>query len=760
MRNFKLLTVCLIVAGTFIGCEAPKKADFTTSHKIEAPLLFNKEFQFLGGGDGAEVLIDTTKSEFDSLFTIVGAGDDFGLIVLSKEEEFDFGDLNEAIPEISADPANFSSEVGELEIGNFSSGDGNLGTASFQDLTGLNPAVVPAGTPIPGGSTPTPVNINVGSNTDFFVSATIKRGAIEISVTNNLGFDISAIDIDLNSGASVVGNTTINNVNNGQTTSDQIVFSDGDVLSNLNVDVSVSWNAQNTAATPGDLVVENIVGIDLVASQVEAALEAQDFSTSSSSTFDSSEFTFTDPSHYVELESGTISIDPIVNGLDLTIETLIISFPDIRQGPNYLASDSLVISYVNSGGVDGRILRSSTSVEKVVDLAGYRIFALGNEVNYNISAVTENTQDAAPGDQTRVINETQEISSSVSISNLAIKTAFGAIASQTTLLGDDDPSNGVDVIDLFNETETELTEIDGLEDLSGQIDGLEFTQTALTINYTSNIGVPTTIYAAMLGIDGEGEQIFLSGTAAETQVEAGDPISGILNNGVQVTPEQMIKFTLTPSPDGSTIVSSTVFDETNSTVSDFLNNLPSEIRFVGKSIVNESNGEATISTPLEFDPSISIDLPLAFRTETAATFSDTTETSDFEDFPKGEDDTQIADGELIISYENGLPLGFDIELIFVDSLDAEVTSVPLPGDDLLELLASEVDATTRFSSNPSTGNLVIALTTDQLNQLYRTRKVILSANLRTTNNEEVKMRAEDSIIISVSAKLKIETTVN
>lgn len=760
MRNFKLLTVCLIVGGALLGCEAPKKADFTTSHKIEAPLLFNKEFQFLGGGDGVDVLIDTTKGEFDSLFTIVGAGDDFGLIVLSKEEEFDFGDLNEAIPEISADPASFNSQVGELELGDFSSGDGNLGTASFQALTGLDPAAVPAGTPIPGGATVTPVNIDVGSNTDFFVSATIKRGALEIAVTNNLGFDIDDIDIDLKSGGSVVGSTTISNVDHGATTSDQITFVEGDVLSNLNVDVSVSWSAQNTTANPGDLVVENIVGVDLVASEVEAALEPQDFSTTSSSIFDSADFTFTDASHFVELESGTISIDPIINGLDLTIESLVISFPQIRQGPNYTEADSLVIRYVNEGGTDGRILRSSSSAERVVDLTGYRIFALNNEINYNISAFTENTQDAPVGDQTRVINETQEISSSVNISNLAIKTAFGVIASQTTLLGDDDPSNGVDVVDLFNDTETELTEIDGLEDLSSQIDGLEFTQTALTINYTSNIGIPTTIYAAMLGIDGDGEQIFLSGTSGDTQVEAGDPIAGILNNGVQLTADQMIKFTLTPSPDGSTIISSTVFDETNSTVSDFLNNLPSEIRFVGKSVVNEDAGEATISTPLEFDPSISIDLPLAFKTETAATFSDTTESSDFEDFPKSEDDTNITEGQIILSYENGLPLGFDIEIIFLDEFDVEVTRIPLPGDDLIELLASDVDATSRFASDPAVGNLVIAMNTAQLNELYRTTKVILSANLRTKDNEEVKLRPTDSIIMSLSGQFKIETTVN
>ena len=277
MRNYKLLIIWLIVGTTIVSCDLPKKPDFTTSHTVEAPILINKEFQFLGGGGSVEVLIDTTKSEFDSLFTL---NTTTGLISVSKEEDFDFGDLNDAIPEISTDPTSFNSQVGELELGSFSSGGSNLGTASFQDLTGLNPAIVPAGTPILGGSTPSPVNIDVGQSTDFFVSATIKRGSIEISITNNLGFDISAIDVDLNSGNTFVAGTTISNVNHGVTSSDQILFSEGDILSNINVDVSVTWNAQNTSAIPGELVVESIDGIGLVASEVEAAVESQDFSSS------------------------------------------------------------------------------------------------------------------------------------------------------------------------------------------------------------------------------------------------------------------------------------------------------------------------------------------------------------------------------------------------------------------------------------------------------------------------------------------------
>ena len=98
-----------------------------------------------------------------------------------------------------------------------------------------------------------------------------------------------------------------------------------------------------------------------------------------------------------------------------------------------------------------------------------------------------------------------------------------------------------------------------------------------------------------------------------------------------------------------------IFDSTTTNVNEFLNNLPSDIRFIGMAVVNESGEEAMVSTPLEFNPKFNVDLPLAFQTTTAATYTDTTETDDLSDLPsplKG-DDQRVTSMELIINYENG-----------------------------------------------------------------------------------------------------------
>ena len=739
-----------------IACETPQQPDFTTSQKIEAPLLTNKTLQFLGGGGDVEVLIDTTMAEFDSVFTVTQSGPDAGFLTISKTESFDFGDLNDAIPEISAEGTEFSAEVGELSLGSFSSGNGALGEANFQDLTGLNPAVVPIGTPLFGANSPT-VNIEVSANTDFFSSATIKRGAIEVDLTNDLGFNINQLNLTLKSGDTDVSTTTVTSFNAGTDRTATLSFNPGDVLSDINIDVSMSWNTQNTSAVPTALIVQAINGVDLVASEVVAALEAQDFSTTSTSSFDATEFQFTSADHYVELASGSIEIAPIVNGLDLTIEELVISFPTIRKEP-YGLGDSLVIEYKDAT----KVLRSAESIAQSIDLSGYRLYALNNEVTYTTRAVTENTQDAAPGDQNRVISETMSISSSVAIENLKIAEAFGEVKPQTVLLGDDDPLNGVEIIDIMNDAETELTEIDGLEDLSKQLDGLEFTRAKLSIDYTSNIGIPTTIYAAIMGVDGDGEEFFLTGlNGSDKQVLDSDNITGLLKNGEALGTDQLIKFSLDTPPSGQTLTSSIEFNGDNSTVVDFLNNLPNEIRFIGKAIINEDGEAATIATPLEFSPSFAVDLPLAFQTTTAATFSDTTETDALENLPNPDDEggLTIKGGQVIINYENGLPLGFGLDLELLDATNSTITTIPLTNEDPIQLNAAGVDAVTRYVTTPAISSTILSLSKAQFDELHKTKSVVISARLNSSNNEEVKIKTTDYISLSISVSLEMETTV-
>jgi hypothetical protein len=265
---------------------------------------------------------------------------------------------------------------------------------------------------------------------------------------------------------------------------------------------------------------------------------------------------------------------------------------------------------------------------------------------------------------------------------------------------------------------------------------------------------------AMLGIDGEDQELYLTGVSgAELEVEEGAPINGIVANGVQLSRDQMIKFTIQPSSNGEVITSSIEFNSTNTNVNDFLNALPKEIRFVGRAVVNESGEEATISTPLEFDPGIIVDLPLYFSAD-GASIELVEDGSDLSDLPDEDEDFKFSEGQLIVSYENGLPLGFDLEIQFLDSLGNELDRLPLQGDTPIELNAANIDQITRFASTDAVDNLIISLTEDQLLKITDTDSVAITATLNTFASEEVKIRNTDSITLSVGTSVTIQTEVN
>ncbi len=723
------------------ACEIPPDApDFKLEHKVQAPISQNLRYQFLGSGSGA--LIDTTNDDFDSLFTVGGDG----LISLSRQENFDFGALNDAIPQVNVDPIAINSQVGEIQLTEFNS-SGNVGSADFTTVTGFGGGLS-QGDSIPGGSTPGTITINF--STDYFVSATVKSGGVDIQFTNNLGFDIDQLDLTLNSSAEAgaVASQTFFNVNDADVVVWEITFSAGTQLADLSIDVDASWSAQNLSSDPQSLDVNSVTGDNLVASQVTAVVPGQDFTSSGTSSVDNAEFLFNQPDHHVELRSGQLRIFNVTNQIDVDITNLQISFPDIRTAP-YNPEDSLVVSLQVPEGTSG--------LEDITDLSDVRIYAESNTIDYNILGATRDYQSNGDG-TSQTINENNEVSASVEINNLEVRSAFGVVLPQRVLLNEDDAGNGLNVLDLYNDNEAETVDISEIEDLSKQIDGLEFVEPLLGILYNTNIGVDAVIYAAILGVNANGNEVFLNGTAPETQVSSGEIPPELSVNGSTLNSSELIKFTLSTSPDGSEVTGSTDFDVSNSNVDEFLNNLPTQIRFVGVSELNENSQEGIIRDPVLFEPSLSVDLPLYFSTQTSS-YSDTLD-ADLSDLPKEGDKQRLKEGTLTIGYTNALPFRFTLRLRMLDGNNQQLTEIPLAGQQELVLGGGQVNSTSRFVDTPREGRLMFSLTEEQLQVLNRSRSVVLDIDFNTTAQEEVKVRAEDSVTLSVKMNVTIETSVN
>ncbi|HET6527259.1 MAG TPA: hypothetical protein VFG39_00765, partial [Balneolaceae bacterium] len=513
--------------------------------------------------------------------------------------------------------------------------------------------------------------------------------------------------------------------------------------------ITAGWNGQPMQEDANKLVVNAVTGKNLTASQITAAIESQEFNSIGTSTVDDSNFKFTKPDHFIALSSGLLSID-IINQIDLGIENLEISFPDIRNS----STDAPLVMNMNhipSASAGGQFSASQ-------DLSGYRIYATGNEIDYNIHAVTENTQQGT-GSEKVTIRQDDKLQAMVEINNLEIAKAKGVIIPRTVLLNDDEAAD--EKLDVFNGREAEVINIDGISDLSEQISDITFANPVLSMIYETNLTAHATIYAAIAGVNADGKTVYLSGKpGGKYYVSQAEIPSELRAKGRALDENQLIQFRIEPSGDGSTISRSVEFDSTGTNASGFFSNLPSEIHFVGIARINEDGGAETISTPITFDSRLSVDLPLYFSAQNA-TFTDTLE-ADLSDLPGKSDDQQLTQATFTINYTNGLPFGLDLSLIFMNENGDEITSYPLNGQNPVSVQAASVNPTTGFveEDGGQAGKFQLSLTEDQLKIINQTRSIMLKINFDTSRGKEVKVRAEDSITLRLKMSVDMTSTVN
>lgn len=750
MGTKAFLILCLGFILLVAGCENPAAPNFSTDHQIQSPLVLNKTYTFLGG---SESLIDTTSSQFDSLFSVAGNG----LVSLSKTTPFDFGSLDNALPTISANTINSHSEIGPITIDNFSSqgASGNIGSATFQNITGQNSSGYPAGTALAAGSTPGTVNIVL--NTDYFKSAIIKQnGQLVLSFKNDLGFDISTLTITLKAGTTTIQNATISSFSDNTTAQATFTIAAGTSLHDLNIDVSASWNSQNMKRNPSDLVAQDATGNQLTASQVTAAVSSQDFTSTGTTDIDSTDFKFSSSTHYIQLGTGSLDVNNIVNNIDMNVDTLLISFPGIRKSP-FNPADSLVVEF---SGTDKIPSSSTNAVTKNVDLSGYRIYALNNHLPYNIHGVTENGQQGA-GSSLKTIHDTDSLTATIDISKMTVKKAFGIINPKTVLLNTDDPSNGTNILDLNDTTESKSVDLGGLGKLSKQINGLKFIKPVMDLLYNTNLGTEATIFAAMRGKSANGNTVYLHGVSGSPyEVSSSETTSELVENGKPLSADQLFKFNIKKSPDGSIITSDVKFDTTDSNIRAFFNNLPTDIRFIGIAKLNYGGAkEGLIVDPVQFNPTVDVNVPLKFKTQLSS-YSDTT-SANLSSLPgKNNNKEQLTDAKLTIDYVNKLPLRLQLSFVMLNSQTGEVTQIPEVGQASEVIAAASVDPNTKFVTQANKGEMVFTLNKDQLNVLNQTRKMIIGIDFNTTNKDVVNIKDTDSITLSIKMSVNIKSTID
>lgn len=604
-----------------------------------------------------------------------------------------------------------------------------------------------------------------------FVNAEVEEGELVLTFTNETAIPLTIDNLKIFNSQSFVAKNTgrlfstgseIGELNNIEVPPGQSVQEVMDI-SGKGISDEISY--EGTASSPGsggDVVLiqsTEIIDIQLEGNiQLNSAtsvLKAQEFTDAGEIELDDENLILENEDHFIHLDSGELRIIDVVNEIDLDLDTLRISFPGIRTG-NYQPQDSLVILVAG----ENRILRSSTTaLVHSEPLKDARIYAPDNILIYHVEAFTENTQSHPQGDSIRTVNSTDRIIANVEIQDLNIGFARGFVQPRTILLNDDDATNGEDILDLFNENEVQITEMDGLDLLSGT--ALKFFEPNLNLFYDSNIGVKTTVYAAIMGVNEDGNPVYLSGnTGSSYQVTSADHITGLQANGINIQPENLIRFDIKKSENGGSVSEAIVFNHENSTIEEFFSNLPEEIRFIGKALVNQDGGEGEISDPIEFNTSMGVDIPLNMATESPAVFDDTLSV-DLSNLPAESDDNMIGGASLRIMYENGMPFDVDISLEFLDADFNLITRVPAEGNgQQIKIGSSDIDPDTRFTSTPNSGIIEMTLNREQLERLHQTRQLIMNGDFQTSSQEQVKLRGEDFINLSIFGKFRIETRIN
>lgn len=724
-----------------LQCERPNSPDFTFSSTVEFPVIQDRGIPLMGG---SEAFIDTTGENLEDLFQV----DEESFITLTRDEQFEFGNLSDLLPKLDLLSHIISAQIGEIRLDNVSSQQ-EPGSSGFTDLTGMSDEM-DEGDTLPAGDTNGPVPVDL--ETDYLIRATIKEGSLQLELQNELGFDISNMQVSLISNSQPVGSSDVQNLFHDTSELITIPLSEGTVLEDLNLEIEMDWNEQPLQSDPGKLAITGISGINLVASEAEGIFASQETSLQDEIEIDDEEIRFDSPQHFVELDAGVLKISNIENELDIDIETAEISFPNIRGAP-YGPSDSLVVSLTSGNTTGLQQLENSISV----DLEGYRIYGENNRLDYHLFLETENVQDSS-NPEARTLNENDRFGADFALSDITIRRADGIIRNRQVFLNNDDPINGIGIIDLLRDNEAKQIEIEGLQDFSGKIDGLEFTDARFSIRYDTNVDLPMKIIGAFMGSTPDGEVYFLAGKKGEqTFVDNAHLAEGLYYDGIQLDENQLIQFDVDPySVNGEGGIFT--FDRDNSNISGFLNRLPSSIRFIGKADLNQTELPGSVSGPVEFEPAITLDIPLNVQTLQQAVYSDTIK-QNLENLPGEDDDTIIEEATLSINYQNRIPVSLNLNLEFLDEQGQMITSIPVSAGEDVIMQAAETGPSGFSLADSESGRMVIPLNSEQLKVLNKARHIQIRLGLETFNREEVRLRSTDDVTFSVSTKFILESAV-
>lgn len=527
--------------------------------------------------------------------------------------------------------------------------------------------------------------------------------------------------------------------------------------------VSREVDAVATISTLGSTEPVDIAASDRLEMRLQGAAQfetlyffpqGETFQTNGTVAIESAEITF-GAGDYLTLNDGELVLEDVLSTLEVHLDTLWLSFPDIRRPP-YGPSDTLVVRFVR-GASDDPVrylfagLPVGTATTRTLPLRDLRLYPAQNRLRYRIYGRLETTT------QLRVLKSTNAVQATVRLAGLDLKDARVQANQLTANLNDDVNADGL--LDVALDAEARVSRLDGLNALSKRISGLQVQGTELTLSLTTNIGGEAALYLAIMGRAADGTTRFLGGKGAYA-VTPGDPtIAPLSYKGALLGADQLIRLPFVGTDDPNHFVTRTyVLNEKNSSIDELLSLLPKELWVVGRVV---ASGTVQFREPLRVTARAGLRIPLHIAAdviEVQDTVAIDLSSLDLPTHPQ--DDVQLEEARLTLRYANHIPLAAIVAIELLDAYDQPI-GVRIPAEAALQVVAAPVDGQ-GFAATYREGEASLRLNREQLALLRQGRRARLMLQVQTpaARVTAVRIRASDALRLQLQGFFRYSVRVH
>jgi len=477
-----------------------------------------------------------------------------------------------------------------------------------------------------------------------------------------------------------------------------------------------------------------------------------------------------EPGDYVELSRARINVDRLglqtsrVNAPtpQVTFDTLSLSYPDLRLPP-YNPEDSLEIRFFKNGGDQGgpftrdQIGTGPRDFEVAFDNQNIRFYPRGanNEISFTVRGTLEEAGEKG------VINVDDQIVASTTVDDdqFTIEEIKASQVDPFTVevTPDDD---GDQTLDLVDDAEVQTASFDGFEGIADRIDGLRLANTSLNFSIeTQNlVSTDAQLYAAIQGTNGTGS-VFLAGAAGTERGVSSVPFqTTFAKQGQRIRLDSLIRVgvDLETANMGRPVNRTKQITGDNSNVGAFINALPTEIRFAGQAEVNQDGGDLQLRRPVTLDAGFSIDVPLQIKDEFVVRDTIDADFADLRDLTDPDQTLTVSAITLEFGYENGLPLGADLQLTIAgESGEIETFS----GDKLrIQPAPRNAEGAAEGTTGQQTATLNLGSSQEALRDLADGEEIQLRMTMtQASGGAPARLRADDTIRLDL--RLNVDASI-